>query len=203
MNRAIAGKVSDLSDGKLHKVSVEGKEILVVNVGGSYFAVDDTCTHSGSSLSEGTLDGSTVTCGWHGAQFDCKTGNLEKFPAKINNLQSYKVVVESNDVIIEVWLEIKLIPFGEKKVGDEENKEQLKEAIHALSEVVANPSTPKMIRKSITDLVTELLTDEYSKSVRAANAISVLDDITQDPNMPSYVRVTLWQAVSKLEGIRE
>lgn len=102
MNRAIAGKVSDLSDGKLHKVSVEGKEILVVNVGGSYFAVDDTCTHSGSSLSEGTLDGSTVTCGWHGAQFDCKTGNLVKFPAKINNLQSYKVVVESNDVVIEV-----------------------------------------------------------------------------------------------------
>lgn len=88
-------------------------------------------------------------------------------------------------------------------MGKEENEEQLKGAIQALSEVVANPSTPKMIRKSITDLVTELLTDEYSKSVRAANAISVLDDITQDPNMPSYVRVTLWQAVSKLEGIRE
>jgi len=44
MSKAIAGKVSDLSDGKLHKVSVEGKEILVVNVGGSYFAVEDTCT---------------------------------------------------------------------------------------------------------------------------------------------------------------
>ena len=88
-------------------------------------------------------------------------------------------------------------------MGNEENEEQLKGAIQALSEVVANPSTPKMIRKSITDLVTELLTDEYSKSVRAANAISVLDDITQDPNMPSYVRVTLCQAVSKLEGIRE
>ncbi len=98
----MAGKISDLSDGKLHKVSADGKEILVVNVDGNYFAVDDTCTHSGASLSEGKLDGSTVTCGWHGAQFDCKTGNLEKFPAKINNLQSYKVVVESNDVIIEV-----------------------------------------------------------------------------------------------------
>ncbi|GFN42171.1 MAG: UPF0147 family protein [Thaumarchaeota archaeon] len=88
-------------------------------------------------------------------------------------------------------------------MGNKENEEQLKGAIQALSEVVSNHSTPKMIRKSITDLVTELLTDEYSKSVRAANAISVLDDITQDPNMPSYVRVTLWQAVSKLEGIRE
>ena len=102
MSRAIAGKVSDLSDGKLHKVSVEGKEILVVNIDGSYFAADDTCTHAGASLSEGKLDGSIVTCGWHGAQFNCKTGNLEKFPAKINNLQSYKVSVESDDVVIEV-----------------------------------------------------------------------------------------------------
>ena len=102
MSRAIAGKVSDLSDGKLHKVSVEGKDILVVNIDGNYFAVDDTCTHSGASLSEGKLDGSVVTCGWHGAQFDCKTGNLEKFPAKINNLQSYKIAVESDDVVIEV-----------------------------------------------------------------------------------------------------
>ncbi len=88
-------------------------------------------------------------------------------------------------------------------MGEKENKDQLKEAIQTLSEVVANPSTPKMIRKSITDLITELHSDDYSKSVSAANAISVLDDITQDPNMPSYVRVTLWQAVSKLEGIRE
>lgn len=100
-------------------------------------------------------------------------------------------------------MEIKLIPFGEKKVDNEENKDKLKEAIQTLAEVAANPSTPKMIKKSITDLVNELKSDEYSKSVRAANAISVLDDITQDPNMPSYVRVTLWQAVSKLEGIRE
>ena len=88
-------------------------------------------------------------------------------------------------------------------MGSEDNKDQLKEAIRTLAEVAANPSTPKMIKKSITDLVNELKSDEYSKSVRAANAISVLDDITQDPNMPSYVRVTLWQAVSKLEGIRE
>ena len=88
-------------------------------------------------------------------------------------------------------------------MGSEDNIGQLKEAIQTLAEVAANPSTPKMIKKSITDLVNELKSDEYSKSVRAANAISVLDDITQDPNMPSYVRVTLWQAVSKLEGIRE
>ena len=53
------------------------------------------------------------------------------------------------------------------------------------------------------DLLEELKLEEYSMSVRAANTISLLDDITQDPNMPNYVRTSLWQAVSTLEGIRE
>ena len=86
---------------------------------------------------------------------------------------------------------------------ENQNKESMKEAIDTLNQIAANPSTPKTIKKNIADLITELDNGEYSLSVRAANAISMLDDITQDPNMPSYVRVTLWQAVSKLEGIRE
>ncbi len=86
---------------------------------------------------------------------------------------------------------------------ENQNKDTLKEAIETLDQITANSSAPKTIKKSITDLVTGLKSTEYSMSVRAANAISVLDDITQDPNMPSYVRVTLWQAVSKLEAIRE
>ncbi|MDE1829934.1 MAG: UPF0147 family protein [Thaumarchaeota archaeon] len=83
------------------------------------------------------------------------------------------------------------------------NIETLNAAISTLEEIAANPSTPKNIKKGLTDLVVELKKPDYSVSVRAANAISALDDITQDPNMPSYVRVTLWQAVSTLERIRE
>jgi len=86
---------------------------------------------------------------------------------------------------------------------ENQNKNTLKEAIEALDQIITSSSTPKTIKKSITDLVTGLKSTEGSMSVRAANAISILDDITQDPNMPSYVRVTLWQAVSKLEAIRE
>ena len=81
--------------------------------------------------------------------------------------------------------------------NENQNKESMKEAIGTLNQIAANPSTPKTIKKNITELVAELQSAEYSLSVRAANAISLLDDITQDPNMPSYVRVTLWQAVSK------
>ena len=83
------------------------------------------------------------------------------------------------------------------------NKESLNTAIETLSQVGANLSTPKNIRKNIADMANDLKSEELSMSVRAANAISLLDDITQDPNLPSYVRVNLWQAVSSLEGIRE
>jgi hypothetical protein len=79
----------------------------------------------------------------------------------------------------------------------------MKEAIDTLNQIVSSNSTPKTIKKSITDLIVNLSSQEFSLSVRAANTISLLDDVTQDPNMPSYVRTQLWQAVSKLESIRE
>ena len=86
---------------------------------------------------------------------------------------------------------------------DKENKESMKEAIDTLNQIVASSSTPKTIKKSISDLIDELKKEEYALAVRAANTISLLDDVTQDPNLPSYVRTQLWQAVSKLESIRE
>ena len=88
-------------------------------------------------------------------------------------------------------------------VDDAQNKESMKEAIDTLNQIVSSNSTPKTIKKAITDLITNLSSQEFSLSVRAANTISLLDDVTQDPNMPSYVRTQLWQAVSKLESIRE
>lgn len=88
-------------------------------------------------------------------------------------------------------------------IDDKQNKEAMKEAIETLNQIAVNHSTPKTIKKSITDLIADLNNEEYSLSVRANNTISLLDDVTQDPNMPSYVRTQLWQAVSKLESIRE
>ena len=84
-----------------------------------------------------------------------------------------------------------------------QNKESMKEAINTLNQIVSSNSTPKTIKKSISDLIVDLRDEKHSLSVRAANTISQLDDVTQDPNMPSYVRTQLWQAVSKLESIRE
>ena len=102
MGKIIIGEKTEIISGKMIKRSIDGRDILVANINGEYFATDDSCTHSGSSLSEGKLDGCTITCGWHAAEFDCKTGKLVKFPAKIRDLTSYKVVLESENVYVEV-----------------------------------------------------------------------------------------------------
>ena len=83
------------------------------------------------------------------------------------------------------------------------NAKSMAEAVETMDQIAKNTSTPKTVKKSLVDLLDDINTSEYSLSVRAANAISQLDDITQDPNVPSYVRTQLWQAVSKLEAIRE
>jgi len=44
---------------------------------------------------------------------------------------------------------------------------------------------------------------QYSPAVRASNAISMLDEILQDPNMPPYTRVKLWNVMSILEAIKD
>ncbi len=63
--------------------------------------------------------------------------------------------------------------------------------------------TPRNIRKIVKDSILMLQDPKQSLAVRAANAISLLDEVAQDPNMPSFARVTLWSAVSELESIRE
>ena len=70
------------------------------------------------------------------------------------------------------------------KMADEtQNKQAMKEAVDTLNLIISTNSTPKTIKKSITDLVEDLMKEEYSLSVRAANTISLLDDVTQDPNL--------------------
>ena len=59
MGKILVGKTSDIPSGKMTMVSTDGKDILVTNVDGNYYAMNDTCTHAGASLSEGSLDGST------------------------------------------------------------------------------------------------------------------------------------------------
>ena len=86
---------------------------------------------------------------------------------------------------------------------NDENLELLNKAIAILSSISDNPSTPRNIRKLIKDSIDTLNDESLSVGVRAANAISMLEDVSQDPNIPSFSRVTIWSAVSSLESIRD
>ena len=84
-----------------------------------------------------------------------------------------------------------------------QNEENLTKAIAKLQSIAESAATPRNIRKVIKDTVVMLQNSTLSLGVRAANAISMLDEVSQDPNMPSFTRVTIWSAVSTLESIRD
>jgi len=85
----------------------------------------------------------------------------------------------------------------------QENDAKMAKASASLQQIADSNITPRNIRKIVKDSITMLQDAKLSMAVRAANAISMLDEVAQDPNMPSFARVTLWSAVSELESIRE
>lgn len=85
----------------------------------------------------------------------------------------------------------------------EEYEERIKQALTVLGEVSEDNTTPRNIRRAAKDSMNALQTTEYSPAVRASNAISIIDEILQDPNMPPYTRVKLWNVMSLLEAIKD
>ena len=95
------GNKSNIAAGSSMAVEVHGQQVAVFNVDGTFYALGGTCTHRGGPLAEGQIDGLTVTCPWHRAQFDLKTGNVLAPPAP-RSVPTYKVVIEGDDLSIEL-----------------------------------------------------------------------------------------------------
>ncbi len=91
----------ELEDQQAKLVEVEGQKIALFRAGEAFYALSDTCTHRGGPLSEGTVEGAEVTCPWHGARFDIKTGAVLGPPAG-REVRSYSVRLTGADVEIEV-----------------------------------------------------------------------------------------------------
>ena|SRR5580765_3420411 len=94
-------ETKDLPPGTARAFQVEGQSIAIFNVDGAFYAIDDTCPHSGGPLSQGQVEGSKVSCPWHGADFDLPTGKVLCGPA-FEDIHSYKVVVEGNDIKVDI-----------------------------------------------------------------------------------------------------
>ena len=84
-----------------------------------------------------------------------------------------------------------------------EYEERIKQALFILGQISEDTTTPRNIRRAAKESMDALQIMEYSPAVRASNAISLLDEILQDPNMPPYTRVKLWNVMSLLEAIKD
>jgi uncharacterized protein (UPF0147 family) len=91
----------------------------------------------------------------------------------------------------------------QKAKRKEEYEARIKQALGVLNEVSNDNTTPRNIRRAAKDAMDALQAASNSIGVRASNAISILDDISQDPNMPPYTRVKLWNVASILEAVRD
>jgi len=89
----------ELMPGKMKRVDLDGRRILLANVDGRYCAADDTCTHEDASLSTGFLKGDIVKCPLHGSRFNLRTGAVLDDPAE-QNLRTYPVRVDGDDILI-------------------------------------------------------------------------------------------------------
>jgi 3-phenylpropionate/trans-cinnamate dioxygenase ferredoxin component len=92
-------KLSELSVGKPVKIEKDGRTICVARVGDEVFAVDDVCSHSDASLSEGEVTDFKIECWLHGAEFDLRTGEALTPPA-VAPIKTYSVSVDGDSVTV-------------------------------------------------------------------------------------------------------
>lgn len=101
-------KVLDIEDGTMKKFEIGGKEILISNIDGKYYAINNKCTHRNGDLSQGKLEGNIVTCPKHGSKFDITTGKVVSGPKipllklKINDEERYEIKIEEDFLYVRI-----------------------------------------------------------------------------------------------------
>jgi len=92
--------VADLPSGEATTLDID-PPIAVVNADGSFYAIDDTCTHETYSLAEGYIEGTQVECALHFARFDLRTGDALCLPARLG-VRTYPVKTEDGHIFVDV-----------------------------------------------------------------------------------------------------
>ena len=93
--------LSELPPGAMKGVELEGSRVLLSNLGGEVFAVDNVCTHEESLLSDGFIIEERVVCQLHLSQFDLRTGEVYNPPAT-EPLRTYNVKIEEGGIFVEI-----------------------------------------------------------------------------------------------------
>ena len=108
-------QLDELPDGTMKEILIKGREILLARVGDKCYAADNPCPHMGGKLSQGSLEGTVVTCPRHGSQFDLSDGRVVRwlkgsgFVAMVGKalkpprpISTYKVKLEGKAILVEI-----------------------------------------------------------------------------------------------------
>ena len=95
-------RAHEIPPGQKKIVEVDGVLVVLVNLDGEFYAVEDVCTHDGGPLGEGELEGHELICPRHGARFDVRTGDALTLPA-FEPVPTYEVRLENGDVMVESY----------------------------------------------------------------------------------------------------
>lgn len=93
--------VSSIPDPGRAVVEVDDRVVALFHVGGSFYCIDDVCTHDGGPLGDGPIDGFQIICPRHGARFDMRTGQALTMPAT-QPATVHEVRVEGDDVLVRL-----------------------------------------------------------------------------------------------------
>lgn len=97
---AMAARQGEIPEGQIREFQVGGKAVAIANVSGKLFAINSVCLHHGGPLGEGDLEGSLVSCPWHGWQYDVTTGRLVQQPD--SGVQCYAVEVRDGAIFVDL-----------------------------------------------------------------------------------------------------
>src|SRR3972149_249637 len=99
---AKALRASDVPEGGVAAAKGNGRDIAIIRLGGTFFALDGVCTHEAGPLGEGTLEGDELVCPWHEGRYGVRTGEANPETDWITDVKSFPVKVDGEDVWVDV-----------------------------------------------------------------------------------------------------
>lgn len=93
--------VEEIPPGERLFIEVDGKPVVIFNVGGQFYAIGDACTHDNGPLGDGALEGHEVVCPRHGARFDLRDGCATRLPA-VKPTAWYPLKVDGGEIYIGI-----------------------------------------------------------------------------------------------------
>jgi nitrite reductase/ring-hydroxylating ferredoxin subunit len=103
VTKFLVDTIENLPQGYLKNITAGGKEILVVNINGNYYGMNNICNHAGAKLHQGSIiNDKELICPWHTAKWNIENGDLIWFPQKLKKQETYQIVIENNNVYVEI-----------------------------------------------------------------------------------------------------